>query len=79
MVQHRIEEQLLGAGLPCTVLRPTPYFQLLETDYWSGIVTEDRLAMPWGAGRIAWVDARDVAEVVDPDGLATGRHPTRAC
>ena len=64
MVQHRIEEQLLAAGLPCTVLRPTPYFQLLETDYWSGIVSEDRLAMPWGVGRIAWVDARDVAEVV---------------
>jgi uncharacterized protein YbjT (DUF2867 family) len=64
MVQHRIEEQLLAAGPPCTVLRPTPYFQLLETDYWAGIVTENRLAMPWGAGRIAWVDARDVAEVV---------------
>ena len=74
MVQHRIEEQLLGAGLPCTVLRPTPYFQLLETDYWSGIVTDDRLAMPWGVGRIAWVDARDVAEVVTRM-VATGPAP----
>ena len=35
------------------MLRPTPYFQLLETDYWSDIVTDDRLAMPWGVGRIA--------------------------
>ena len=74
MVQHRIEEQLLAAGLPCTVLRPTPYFQLLETDYRSGIVTDDRLAMPWGVGRIAWVDARDVAEVVTRM-VATGPPP----
>jgi uncharacterized protein YbjT (DUF2867 family) len=61
---HRgIEEKLELSGLGYTHLRPTAFMQTLAGYLPLLIDAEGVLCLPAGEGRIAWVDARDIAAV----------------
>jgi uncharacterized protein YbjT (DUF2867 family) len=73
LVTHRtVEEWLRGSGLGWTFVRPSFFLQNLSTTHAADIRERDEIVVPAGAGRTAFVDARDVAAVaaaalVDPD------------
>lgn len=60
---HRVERHLLAGRLPWTILRPGFFAQNLADAYRSDIVDHDRLLLPAGRGRAAFIDARDIGEV----------------
>lgn len=61
---HAVEEHLGSLGTPHTLLRPGFFSQNLGAAYRDDIADDDRLYLPAGRGRVAFVDIRDVAEVV---------------
>lgn len=61
---HAIEEHLGSLGTSHTLLRPGFFSQNLGAAYRDDIADDDRLYLPAGRGRVAFVDIRDVAEVV---------------
>lgn len=61
---HRIERHLRQSGIPTTYLRPSFFMQNLSTTHREEIRRDGELFVPAGRGRTAFVDARDVAEVV---------------
>ncbi len=68
---HAVERHLAARSDDWTVLRPGFFAQNLGDAYRRDIVEDDRLYVPAGRGRAAFVDVRDVAEVaaaalVDP-------------
>jgi len=72
---HRVERHLTRHGPPATLLRPSFFTQNLGDAYRRDLVEDDRLYVPAGDGRVAWVDVRDVAELAalafaDPAGHA---------
>jgi uncharacterized protein YbjT (DUF2867 family) len=72
MVPHHAVEQHLRQGPPdWTILRPGFFAQNLGDAYREDIVQSDRIFVPAGAGKVAFIDARDIAAVavkalVDP-------------
>lgn len=60
---HAVERHLRAGPRGWTVLRPGFFAQNLGGAYRDDIRADDRLYVPAGTGRIAFVDARDVAEV----------------
>lgn len=69
---HRVETHLREHSPSWTILRPGFFAQNLADAYRSDIVTDDRIFLPAGAGRVAFVDTRDIGDVVaavfaDPD------------
>jgi len=63
-VPHRkVELHLAKAGLAWTILRPGFFAQNLQDAYRDDILLEDRLYVPAGQGRVAFVDVRDIAAV----------------
>lgn len=69
---HRIEQHLFGTGLDWTVLRPGFFAQNLGSAYLTDIRDDDRLHVPAGRGRAAFVDVRDLGTLAarilhDPD------------
>lgn len=63
-VPHRaVEDHLVGSGIAWTMLRPGFFAQNLGDAYRDDIREDDRLFVPAGRGRAAFVDVRDVAEV----------------
>jgi uncharacterized protein YbjT (DUF2867 family) len=60
--QHaRTELHLEDTGLPWTMLRPGPFMQnFLRAS--TSIASRGEFVHPAGSGKVAWVDARDVAE-----------------
>lgn len=60
---HRIETQLIGSGVPWTMLRPGFFAQNLATAYRTDILDDDRIHVPAGDGRVAFVDTRDLGEL----------------
>ncbi len=60
---HAVEQHLLASGAPYTLLRPGFFAQNLGDAYRRDIVEDQRLYVPAGQGRVAFVDARDLAEV----------------
>jgi uncharacterized protein YbjT (DUF2867 family) len=60
---HAVEQHLLGGGLPWTFLRPGFFAQNLADAYRIDIRDDDRLFVPAEEGRVAFVDARDIADV----------------
>lgn len=76
---HRqVELHLHDIGGDWTVLRPGFFAQNLQDAYLLDLLEDSRLFVPAGEGKVAFVDARDVAEVAaiafaDPD-----RHRQRA-
>ena len=70
---HRIETHLRAAGVAHTLLRPGFFAQNLTGPYRQDIRHDDRLYVPAGQGRVAFVDVRDLGEVAaqvleDPTG-----------
>jgi uncharacterized protein YbjT (DUF2867 family) len=57
---HRVEKHLRGCGLPWTILRPGFFAQNLADAYAEDIRTQDRIYLPAGRGRVAFVDTRDI-------------------
>jgi uncharacterized protein YbjT (DUF2867 family) len=69
---HGVERHLASSPGAWTILRPGFFAQNLGDAYRRDIAEDDRILLPAGAGRVAWVDVRDVAEVAalafaDPD------------
>lgn len=63
VLHHRIEQHLSASGVGWTILRPGFFTQNLETAYRADIVEDDRIFVPAGEGRVAFVDTRDIGEV----------------
>jgi uncharacterized protein YbjT (DUF2867 family) len=68
---HRaIEARLAASPVPATVLQPSFFGSVLARQI--GLLRRGRFVMPTGAGRVAWIDPRDIAAVAaavlaDPD------------
>ena len=60
---HRVERRLARSPLPWTILRPGFFAQNLATAYRDDVVHHDRIHVPAGHGRVAFVDVRDLGEV----------------
>ncbi|SCL51400.1 SDR family oxidoreductase [Micromonospora chersina] len=60
---HRVETHLRAAGLPYTILRPGFFAQNLADAYGRDIREDDRIYLPAGSGRAAFVDTRDLGDV----------------
>lgn len=75
---HRVERHLVRHGPPATVLRPGFFAQNLGDAYRRDVREDDRLFVPAGEGRVAWVDVRDVAELAALAFGAPAAHVGRA-
>jgi len=61
---HReIEKYLEASGLPFTILRPASFMQNFSRYNAATIRNEDKIYMPLGQGKVAYIDVRDIAEV----------------
>lgn len=61
---HReIEKYLEASGLPFTIMRPTSFMQNFSRYNAATIRNEDKIYMPLGQGKVAYIDVRDIAEV----------------
>ena len=59
---HRaIERRLAASGIATTVLQPSFFTSVLERQL--ALLRKGRFVLPTGAGRIAWIDPRDIAAV----------------
>ncbi len=61
---HRVEVHLAKAAVNHTILRPGFFANNLGDAYREDIRTDHRLYVPAGTGRVAFIDARDIAAVV---------------
>jgi uncharacterized protein YbjT (DUF2867 family) len=59
----QLERMVRTAGLPSTALRPAYFAQNLITAFGAGIRDSSQLRLAAGAGRVSFVDTRDVAAV----------------
>lgn len=57
------EAMIAGSGIDATVLRPNSFMQNLSGMLGHGIRSDGVVALPFGTGRVSWIDARDVAAV----------------
>ena len=71
---HRVETHLRTAGVPWTILRPGFFDQNLADAYRRDITADDRIYLPAGRGRAAFIDTRDVGEVAAAVFADPGRH-----
>jgi len=63
-VPHRkVEKHLEKTGKRWTCLRPGFFAQNLQDAYRRDVVEDDRIYVPAGRGRVAFIDARDIAAV----------------
>lgn len=60
---HRVETHLAASGLSWTILRPGFFAQNLADAYRADILADDRILLPSGRGRAAFIDVRDVGDV----------------
>lgn len=60
---HAVEQHLRRGPAGWTILRPGFFAQNFGDAYRDDIVNDSRIFVPAGAGRVAFVDVRDVAEV----------------
>jgi len=60
---HRVEKHLLQSGLAWTMLRPGFFSQNIGSAYRQDIVEDDRIFIPAGEGKVAFIDARDIGDV----------------
>ena len=79
LVPHHAVEQHLRDGPPSwTILRPSFFAQNLESAYRADICNDDRLYVPAGRGRVAFIDTRDLAAVAVDALLDPSIHATQA-
>jgi uncharacterized protein YbjT (DUF2867 family) len=72
---HRVEQHLLASPMSWTMLRPGFFAQNLAGAYRTDIRDHDRIHVPAGDGRVAFIDTRDLGELAamilaDPTGHA---------
>lgn len=60
---HRVETHLQASGLSWTILRPGFFAQNLADAYRRDIIGDDRIYLPAGRGRAAFIDVRDLGDV----------------
>lgn len=60
---HRVESHLKSAGLSWTILRPGFFAQNLADAYAADITRANRILLPAGRGRVAFIDTRDIGDV----------------
>jgi uncharacterized protein YbjT (DUF2867 family) len=72
---HRVERHLRAGTVPWTILRPGFFAQNLADAYATDIRTRDEIFLPAGAGRVAFVDTRDLGDVAA--GILADPHPHR--
>lgn len=60
---HRVEAHLEASGLEWTMLRPGFFSQNIGSAYRPDITERDRIHVPAGDGRVAFVDTRDIGDV----------------
>jgi uncharacterized protein YbjT (DUF2867 family) len=73
-VHGQIEAHLEASGIRSTMLRSATFMQNLITFWLPGVLARRALRLPCGAGRINFVDARDVAAVVVEALIGTGHE-----
>ena len=60
---YAVEQHLRQGSKGWTILRPGFFAQNLGDAYRDDIVQDDRIFVPAGAGRVAFIDVRDIAKV----------------
>ena len=60
---HRVESHLQAGDVPWTILRPSFFAQNLGDAYRAEICERDRIYVPAGEGKVAFIDVRDIANV----------------
>lgn len=78
---HRVETHLRTSGIPWTFLRPGFFAQNIGSAYRRDIIENGRIYVTAGEGRIAFIDARDIAAVaalalIDPSHQGAAYHLT---
>jgi len=61
---HQVEQTLRASGLPYTIVRPGWFMQNFLDWLGAWIPTEDKLYLPAGDSRTAFIDVRDIGAVV---------------
>jgi uncharacterized protein YbjT (DUF2867 family) len=56
------EKIIQQSGIPCTILRPTAFMQNFFNNSFT-IKTQKRFYLPWGNGKVIFVDTRDIAAI----------------
>lgn len=75
---HAVEIHLRAGPAAWTILRPGFFSQNLQSAYRKDILNDDRVYVPAGNGRVAFVDTRDVAAVAVAALLAPEVHAGQA-
>jgi uncharacterized protein YbjT (DUF2867 family) len=75
---HAVERHLAAGTADWTLLRPGFFAQNLGDAYRRDLLEDDRLYVPAGRGRAAFVDVRDVAEVAARALQSPAEHAGRA-
>ena len=79
LVPHHAVERHLQDGPPgWTILRPGFFAQNLESAYRRDIRDDDRIYLPAGRGKVAFIDTRDLAEVAVRSLLDPRSHAGKA-
>jgi uncharacterized protein YbjT (DUF2867 family) len=73
---HTTEQAVRGSGLEWTILHPGWFAQNFSEDFWLPAVRGGTLALPAGEGRVAFIDAEDIADVAVA-ALTEDRHAGR--
>ena len=71
---HRVETHLQASSLSWTILRPGFFAQNLADAYRTDIVRDDRIYLPAGRGRAAFIDVRDLGDVAATVFADPGAH-----
>lgn len=71
---HRVEQHLRRSGLSWTILRPGFFAQNLADAYRDEIVQQDRIVLPAGDGRAAFLDVADIGDVAARVFTEPARH-----
>ncbi len=74
---HRVENHLTRSGMGWTILRPGFFAQNLTSAYGADIRDHDRIHVPAGDGRVAFVDTRDIGELAATILADPGPHVAR--
>lgn len=74
---HRVETHLARRAPSWTILRPGFFAQNLADAYRRDVVDDDRIHVPAGDGRVAFVDTRDIGEVAAAVLAEPGPHRGR--
>lgn len=61
-LQGEIDELVMAAGIPFTILRPASFMQNF-VNYYAAMINGGTLYLPQGEGAVSYIDVRDIAAV----------------